>query len=191
MIDILRRRNSQSKHSNCYRYFGASEPQGFETLGGLEVTCQEIWTLPDGVTRRAASPLSLALNHGVLLFRCLKCCRSLPIPSVLKMGASHYNIHMDAGLLHRTKEPALQTFNMIELRRIQVLLSHENMKARRLGHSWFILVLDLPVDCELWCDFLCIPPNLRVSSIHSSFAMPRERGKPRRGSAWHTHVVQR
>jgi hypothetical protein len=80
---------------------------------------------------------------------------------------------------------------MIELRRIQVFLSHENMKVRRSRHSWFILVLNLPADYELWCDFFCIPPNPGVSSIHPSFAMPRERGKPHRGSAWDTHAAQR
>jgi hypothetical protein len=69
--------------------------------------------------------------------------------------------------------------------------SHENMKARKPGHSWFILVLNLPADCELWCILICISPTLEVPSIHSSSAMPRERGKPRRGSAWHTHTAHR
>jgi hypothetical protein len=106
------------------------------------------------------------------------------------MGAGHYNRPTDERLLPRAKEPALQTLNMVELKRSQVQLSHENMKARSPGHSWFILALNLPADCKLWCVCICIPSNPGVSSIHSSSTMPRERGKPRRGSAWHTHAAQ-
>jgi hypothetical protein len=73
---------------------------------------------------------------------------------------------------------------MTEIRRSHAMPSHENLKVRMPGQSWFIFVLDLPAGWELWCSFLCI-------SIHPSSTMTRKRGKPRRGSAWYTHKAQR
>jgi hypothetical protein len=113
----------------------------------------------------------------------LKCCRPLPIPSTIKMVAGHYSSSTEAGLLPHANALAQPAFNMTEIRS-HAMSSHENLKVRTPGQSWFIFVLDLPAGWELWCNFLCI-------SIHPSSAMTRKRGKPRRGLAWYTHKAQR
>jgi hypothetical protein len=100
------------------------------------------------------------------------------------MVSSHYSSSTEAGLLPRVNALAQPTFNMTEIRRSHAMSSHENLKVRTPGQSWFIFVLDLPAGWELWCSFLYI-------SIHPSSAMTRKRGKPRRGSAWYTHKDQR
>jgi hypothetical protein len=107
------------------------------------------------------------------------------------MVAGHYNSSTEAGLLPRTNALAPPAFNMTELRRGHVMSSHENLKVRKSGQSWLIFVLDLPAGWELWCSLLCISTTPEVPSIHPSSAMTRERGKPRRGSAWYTHKAQR
>jgi hypothetical protein len=115
-----------------------------------------------------------------------KCGRPLPIYSTLTMGAGHYSRPPDERLLPRAKVSALQALSMAELKRGQVQPSHKKMKAKRSGRSRLILALKLPADCKLWCVFLGV-----LSYTHSSSTMPRERGKPRRGSAWHTHAAHR
>jgi hypothetical protein len=112
------------------------------------------------------------------------------------MGAGHYSRPPGEQLLPHAKGPALQALNMAELKRSQVQPSHKNVKAKRSGRSRLTLSLQLPADCKLWCISLCILSLVIFLSpgefyTHSSSTMPRERGKPRRGSAWHTHAAHR
>jgi hypothetical protein len=110
------------------------------------------------------------------------------------MGAGHYNRPPGERLLPRGKGPALQAFSMAELLRGQEQPSHKIVKAKRHGHIRLILALQFSADCELWCVFLCIlqnSPSPGEFDTHSCSTMPRERGKPRRGSAWYTHAAQR
>jgi hypothetical protein len=105
------------------------------------------------------------------------------------MGDRHYCPSRGEGLLPRASKMTAMGFSGWEtlVAAVMSILYVLIRQSRDSGH--FTLASHQADNSEFWCSYQRISSmlTLSISTLHCS-SMPRERGRPRRGPAWHSFV---
>jgi hypothetical protein len=106
------------------------------------------------------------------------------------MGARHYCPSRGEGLLPRARRMMTMGFSGWEtlVEAVMSLLYALIRQSNNSGH--FTLALHQANNSEFWCNHQRTSSTITLRIMHHFSSMPRERGRSRRGPAWHSFVAR-